>query len=217
MAKGPKITGEIEIIITQVYLRNPGWRAKEIQGEVNRQLHERNPNVNPDWPGLSAVQKLLAKIRKQRKESPPNPEDSQWGITTLPQYEIHPELLPTVLRVWVEIHEKKWPQKLFTIREAKWIARLSHVFKDDLELLYYAAVVLANNQQMEELLSPNMAVDEEAFNLMNYGLTLRLYTDMTGNEFTIPESVKQRALYLWDISQSPNLTDPNKVKEETLK
>ena len=64
MAKGPVIPDDVKRDIAEVYLEHRDWRAKEIQSEVNSRLRKRNYKINPDWPGLSAVQKQLTQIRK---------------------------------------------------------------------------------------------------------------------------------------------------------
>ena len=127
MAKGPVITDDIKAVIAEVYLEHSVWRAKEIQSEVNSRLRKRNYKINPDWPGLSAVQKQLTQIRKNIHEISPDPEDEKWTIATLEQYPIPPEALPFVLRVWAAFESGN---ERFTIREAKWVTRLYAVTKE---------------------------------------------------------------------------------------
>ncbi len=144
MAKGPRITLEVESLITGAYLEHPEWRAKEIQSEVNTRLRKENPRVNPDWPGISAVQKALTNIRKNEAQLPPEEKelDQPWSIGTLVKHPIPPECLPAVLRAfyaerrtdvktdeYFRIGYEFGHKTYLTIREALWIARLSVLFK----------------------------------------------------------------------------------------
>ncbi len=127
MAKGRIITSAVEQFIIKVYLRRPTWRAREIREEVNARLRENDPSITPEWPSLSAVQKVLARIHKKEKELPQDPEDRPWSVSDLTQYPIPPETLPTVLRAWADaLH---WSAPL-TIREVRWAARLYYITKE---------------------------------------------------------------------------------------
>ena len=127
MAKGPIITSEVKQLIIKAYLRKPTWRAKEIREEVNTRLRENDPSIAPEWPSLSAVQKVLARIHKQERELPRDPEDRPWSVSDLTQYPVPPEALPTILRAWANaLH---WSASL-TIREVRWAARLYYLIKE---------------------------------------------------------------------------------------
>jgi len=125
MAKGPIVTDEIAAFIAHVYDQHRTWKAKEVQREVSYLLRKKNPQLPKGWPGLSAVQKVLAKLRKPQ---PPNPQDEPWSMASLEKYPIPPEALPTVYKAWLYCNvEADMP---FTIRQAKWIVRLYHLFKE---------------------------------------------------------------------------------------
>lgn len=127
MAKGPIITTAIEQLIIKTHLEKPAWRAKEIREEVNAQLRKNDPSISPGWPSLSTVQKVLARIHKKERESPPDPEDAPWSVSDLTQYPIPPEVLPAVLRAWADALEMGTP---LTIRQVRWAARLYYVIKE---------------------------------------------------------------------------------------
>lgn len=124
MAKNPIVTEEVEILIAEFHSRHPSWKAKDVQARVSQVLYNRNPKLPPGWPGLSTVQKVLTKIRKKESELSPDPEDRPWSMATLDDYPISPEAIPAVLEVWKSRIEQK---QGFTIREAKWAARLSAI------------------------------------------------------------------------------------------
>ena len=135
MAKGPLITKEIEGIIAELYLTHPDWPATVIQGQLKKQLGNKAP-------GLSTVQKRLAKIRQRDKEMEAMEVveeglDAPWSPSTLGTYPIPADTLPMVLRVWQKrLAEQEegwgWP---FTIRNALWSSRLSKLF-DDPEIIW---------------------------------------------------------------------------------
>ncbi len=139
MAKGPIVTTKVEVLIASVYQKHPKWQAKDVHKEVSLILRKSNPKLPPGWPGLSTVQKVLATVRKNMKETPLDPQDKPWSMGTLNEYPIPPDAIPSVLKVWkfreeqtykfnfegVEVPE--YDRKSLTIRQAKWVGRLSHV------------------------------------------------------------------------------------------
>ncbi len=139
MARNPIITDEIEAIIGGFYYRHPTWKAWEIQKRVSQLLHKKKPDLPPNWPGLSAVQKVLAKVKKGNM---PYPQDRPWSMAALdtyPELKIEspsPEALSIVLKVWKSHMEQGQD---FSIREAKWAARLSHLLKDVTKLSVQAS------------------------------------------------------------------------------
>lgn len=122
MAKGPIVTKAVEAVIAHVYQDHPKWKAPEIQNEVSYLLRTDNPRLPSHWPGLSKVQKVLATVRKQAKELPDDPQAKPWNMATLDDHPIPTEAIPEVLRIWALRMESGIS---FSIREAKWAARLS--------------------------------------------------------------------------------------------
>jgi len=74
-------------------------------------------------PGEETIEKMISKIRNQE----PAPEENSWHLGTIAQYPLPCEALSTVLKVWADAIDQDKP---FTIREALWVARLYHVFRD---------------------------------------------------------------------------------------
>jgi len=138
MAKGPIITPDVLELIAEVHLQHISWRAKEVRQEVNTRLRRENSHVDPEWPGLSAVQKELTKIREINDARTPESKrlDESWGTYSLAKYPIPPEALPSVLQVWVYVREKL--DEPFTIREALWVSRLYAATKDIATLAEFA-------------------------------------------------------------------------------
>ena len=151
--RGPTITPEVEALIASVYRRHPKWKGPQIRNWVIAELHKKSPNLRreyPNWPSLSKVQKILAEVRENAAK--PNREDEPWSISTLKDFPIPPEALPKILE------EYKWHKEgqvkhcesevlgaflsgkgpVLTIREAKWISRLSKI-KCDTSLPYVIA------------------------------------------------------------------------------
>lgn len=132
MAKGPRITDEVKWLIAKIYLEHPDWRAKEVRMEVNTRLCKKNPKLNPDWPGLSTVQKELTEIRKKYAARPPEATklDEPWSLGSLVEYPIAPEAILRVVSIYekclLEAASEDW---LLSIREALWIGRLHKIIE----------------------------------------------------------------------------------------
>jgi hypothetical protein len=127
MPRGPKIRPHTRQLIARVHYEHLDWTAKEVQHEVNASLVKGHPDLSPDWPGLSAVQKELSKLRKS-----PSPQDNSWNVSSLNELELPPEALPAVIQVW--FNNRVNNSRRFTVREAKWVARLYCIIKDIDEL-----------------------------------------------------------------------------------
>ncbi|MDY6918452.1 MAG: hypothetical protein SVP26_11050 [Chloroflexota bacterium] len=134
MARGPIVTGDIEALIARIQQQHPKWKAPTIRNEVRRILQERQPSLatfHPNWPTLSTVQKVLAKVRRKANELPLDPQAKPWSLGTLDDYPIDPAAIAPVLDVWKYRIEKGAD---FSIREARWAARLAAVKSDIAEL-----------------------------------------------------------------------------------
>ena len=79
MAKGVVLTKDVKQRIAALYLKHPKRKTREIYQEIFRWVQQNIQWADPDWPGLSVVQKELAKIRKRDAERSP---ESQELITT---------------------------------------------------------------------------------------------------------------------------------------
>lgn len=110
------------------------------------------------------------------------PEDDPWSLATLEQYPLAPEAIPSVLKVWVyheehyweEVSEEKEPGMQFSIRDAKWAARLYSAIKD-IKLLTIAAVNYAFFERVAKTL--DLVFDSTELDLM-------IYSYITGEKVT---------------------------------
>jgi hypothetical protein len=106
-----------------VVLREQHRHAKEIRNEIRRLLELQDPEtatVYKNFPSVSAIEKLLASL----SHGEPLPQDRDWHMSSLDQFPIESQAIGAVLDVWRHRTELGQP---FTIREAKWAARLSAV------------------------------------------------------------------------------------------
>lgn len=151
MALGDKITTQIERLVAKIYLSHKDWKAAEIQQEVARQVAE-HPKLYgdhyADWPGLSAVQRILAKIRKNDTE--PKPMIDPWSIGTLNRYPLPAEAIPYILRV------KMWAKKnlnyTLTIYQARWVSRLYAIPMLNTEEKLFKAIALYQCAEVSNML-----------------------------------------------------------------
>ncbi len=157
MPKGPAITPPIREIIARMHYEHPDWRAKEVRYEVNALAVKEHLSLKPDWPGLSAVQKELNRLRKS-----PDPQDELWNVLTVSKYELPPEALPAVLQAWV--HTRLNNSHRFTVREAKWVARLYCITKD-VKQLTEMAHLYASTEYIIERYGPRFAIPPPDYNL----------------------------------------------------
>ncbi|MDD4985165.1 MAG: hypothetical protein PHQ43_05165 [Dehalococcoidales bacterium] len=182
MPGGPKITDNVKRIIAQVWLEHQDWVAKEIMREVHERLRKDNPNVPPNWPKLTAIQVEIKKTRDRHENRPPEIKDldKPWSILSLAKYPIHPEALPTVLKVWV--YRRETSNSPFSIRDALWTGRLYTLTKDIRELSLMACSRSLYEQLMESsggsLIGPDTYHD------------LKLYEIVTGKELTLERENK---------------------------
>jgi hypothetical protein len=146
MPKGPKITNEVKKFIAEVNEKHPDWIAKKVMVEVQAQLRRVNHQVKPDWPGLSAVQIELKKIRQRKIHDEPSGIDSRWSAGALGEYDIPSEAIPKVL----EIQGLRLSHEPLTIREARWIGHLHAVTGDIMELATWAALYASREKICEQ-------------------------------------------------------------------
>lgn len=168
MAKGPLVTDAVEALIATVYRKHLKWKAPEVQREVSYILHKDNPKLPKEFPSLSTVQKVLAKIRKPH----PDPQEKPWSTASLDSYPIPPEALRVVLKVWKFCIEKG---QGFTIREAKWVARLS-ALEQDTERLFSLASRHARIELIFELIG--RPFDSTGLDRLLMGLPVDIFKDL---------------------------------------
>jgi len=176
MPIGPKITDQVRRIIAEVWLTHQDWVAKEVMAEVHTRLRKDNPNVKPGWPGISAIQIELKKLRNRHEEILDRGEDEPWTVQTLTKYEIPPEALPVVLKIWA--YESLNKDTFLTIRQAKWIGRLYRI-TNDISTLQLFSTIYALQEKVNEYLS---ASDSKKGNVIR---DAHLWSIVTGNSYFV--------------------------------
>ena len=135
MAKGPILTDEVKRLIAELNDEHPEWMAKEVKKEIQARLRQLGHQTKPDWPGITAVQIELKKIRAEREKGP-LPIDGPWSIGRLAEDNIPAGAVSKVL----EIQSIRANHEPLTIREAVWIGRLHTVTDEIMELAVWAAM-----------------------------------------------------------------------------
>lgn len=147
------IPRQAEAIIIEHALKRPREKrtplAKMIQEEMERKGYD-----------VPEIEVLERKISKYRNHAADDPQDKPWSIATLDTLPISPQALPIVLKEYKRHVDEG---SAFTIRQAKWIARLSATqLSDSLPAL------VAKTEQMYELLGE--PPDLEIFDRLLAGL-----------------------------------------------
>lgn len=198
--RGPRISPEVQRLIREQALLSTKKRT-ELAEELETMIEAKG------WPSptIETMEKIISKIRNQRDS-----QDAPWSVTTLAEYEIPPEALPTVLEVWQKTQEWNWIKPL-SIREAKWVSRLSYAIKD-LETLCCLAV---ENAVMEEIIRDADSISVDPL------FDAQLYSSMTGLditwkdgefEFSMPGHKKPTEGY--DLLRERANLQPTKVKRK---
>ena len=164
MAKGLSIK-PIEPLIAEtfnsMYELDSKVTAKEVQAKVRTKLKDKykDKELPPDWPSVSAVGKVITKIRPKFGT---DPLDEPFCLGKLVKYPIPPEVLPVVLRVWAKRLEEAKPDKdgfsfqmTFTVRDALWVARLAKLF-DDPEAIWGFAFWYSVRERAYEAIGEDM-------------------------------------------------------------
>ena len=121
-------------------------------------------------PGIRTIQNIVKDNPKKIEKQRDNSLDKPWHVATLAQYEydIPPQALPKVLEIFID--KLKSEGVHLTIREAKWIARLSFALKDT-EQLYMYALEYAFAEQV---------VHFQGGDVFEFTDDMGLYSDVTG-------------------------------------
>lgn len=135
---GTKVTPKTEafIVATLYVLRKASDHGEPTAGEVLaaadiRQDRENNKGIF--LPKLRKVQDILKDVRKRESE-PPKEQQVQhglWDMRSLDYFPLPSQSIPSVLQVWRYSTNLDEP---FTIRQAKWTARLCFHITDVAEL-----------------------------------------------------------------------------------
>jgi len=127
MSKGPKIKDWVRAYIYEEALRNRDKPRDLVAQKIEDYLDGKEA-----VPSRDTLNKLISLARNSDE-----PEDNYWSLSALPEYELQPEALFSVMQAWVLSIKQGNP---LTIRQAKWIARLYHLLnKQELEFLVECA------------------------------------------------------------------------------
>ena len=140
MAKGPYLIPRIENILRDIYLANRQIKPKEARESLLEAMkrEELDQTFGSNFPSISTVSKELKGLRD--KDAARSPEskglDAPWNVVAMAKYDIPPEVLPIILKLWSQIMEKapELATEVLTIRIARWIGRLYYVFKEQMPL-----------------------------------------------------------------------------------
>ncbi|MFC1930893.1 hypothetical protein ACFLXJ_01650 [Chloroflexota bacterium] len=111
-------------------------------------------------PGLRKVQYILKDARKRENELSPKDKKMQkpWSMATLDEYSLPSESIPNVLQVW------RYAVNLgaeFTIRQAKWAARLYYLIKDlDIAEQWFHIMCYSREEELALLSGTQMRIDQ---------------------------------------------------------
>ncbi len=162
MGRGPNLSKKSRKLIVETYMDHPKWSTIEIRNTVRYEIQNENPlykNKWPEFPGKRVVEKVLQEAKKHKEN--PNSQDILWSIKALDKYPISPQVLPSVLSKY------KWHIDNgtdFTIRQAKWVARLSSTQYSESGL----PILIARTEQLYEMMGES--VDLEIFTRLLAGL-----------------------------------------------
>jgi hypothetical protein len=183
MDRGPRVPDNIKLQIAKTYQemrkKNPKIKAPAVREAVQCRLKK---VPYPGWPGLSVVQKVITDIHKKEADPLFSRQDEPWCLACQDE-PLSPDALKAVCEVWetslnnfIDVASKSDSEKSgaefmnkqlvghvatkLSIREAKWIARLYCIIKEDTEIkpfvnptrLYSTALLYARAEQLHELI-----------------------------------------------------------------
>jgi len=144
MSKGPKISPTVKELVRYVALSDKRPR-RVVAADLQKQIKL----IEAPIPEVETLERLISSARNQALDEQDNP----WHLVTTVKYPMPYEALSIVLKVWADAVEH---DRQYTIREALWVARLYHVFKDaglsdDIELLNEVATHYALREKVVRL------------------------------------------------------------------
>jgi hypothetical protein len=181
MAKNPAVSDEVKLLIAKLHNDHPEWTNTMIRNEVLSAVHKRNPSLPKGWPSKFVIDRIMPGVRERVKRAglERNPIDQPWTVQSMAdsKYEIPPEALPSVLRVWFLTKQKGWQ---FSIRQAQWVGRL-YAAITDIEALYGYSVSACFAEMLAEFGGIEGFVGYEPANLF-------VFSTMTGQVISREEA-----------------------------
>jgi len=181
MAKGPKITDEVKMLVARLHDEHPKWTNKMIRNEVSDIVHKKDPLLPKGWPSKFAIDRIMPDLRERarRRKFEPNPIDQPWTVQSMSnsKYHIRPQALPSVLQVWFHVKQEG---RHLSIREAQWVGRL-YTAITDVETLCKESYMASAMESLAEMAGIDDFRATEAVNLYLFGI-------MTGHVITSEEA-----------------------------
>ncbi len=137
---GPWITKEVENTIIEIWTEMESKGLKPTAKEVQRTVRKHLSDIGKGYLHVPEIRKTQGIIRKARAALNKRPEhekelDAPWTLGACIDSGISSQELPSVGRVWKLCMATGIP---FSVREAKWVARLHGLVKDTKELMTMA-------------------------------------------------------------------------------
>jgi hypothetical protein len=133
MSKAPRITPEIERMISEIFLKNPGIKAKDARKKLLMKMRDKELDkiFGPDFPREGAISNRLRqlRVRAEERSTELTELDQPWSFATLKKYPIPSYDLPFVSSVWELCQKEGYPHYVLTIREALWAGRLYKIIE----------------------------------------------------------------------------------------
>jgi hypothetical protein len=187
MPRGPAITNEVKRLIAEVNDKHPDYLAKEVKEKVQELLQKMNMQAKPDWPGLSAVQVELKKIRERKASRQSLGIDGVWSLGRLTESYFPPEAISKLL----EIQETLGSHKLLTIREARWVGHLYALFSDTITLAVWSVAYAEREKNCEAAGIENDTSDIDSSIQRQY-ITIPFHFIWLLQQDWIPDSYKRQ-------------------------
>jgi len=168
MSRGPRIKDWIKFYVHGEALNNRAEPRDSVAQRIEDYLRDKE-----SVPSRDTLIKMISSARNSG-----DPEDRPWTVSTLVDYDIPPETLPTVMAVWAKALEL---DITMSIRQVKWIARLYHVLKDkDIDFLREFAFMYARSEAVTRPMEKYPEKPEDAWLLwLN---DAKLYRVMSGDD-----------------------------------
>jgi len=220
MAKGPIITDEVRLLISEVHIAHPHWQAKDVQHEVNVRMRGKGPKISAIQKQLTAVRKASASVSRSL--------ESAWSLGISADYGIPLEANEAIMKIW------EWGVAVgitLTIREAQWVTRLRGIVPDD--QLFSWAVRYAGREQVCSLLGREETYTVDLDLMLGYSrmhvnwstnreeifwTTIAKWAVLAGKHYNIHElaSFSKRAdeLGSWDRAKYASMSTPASRKVE---
>ena len=145
MPRGAKLTPHVEGLIATACIEHPEWisKPKKIREWVTANLCESEKVWGgPNWPGIDVIKdRLRTKIRPNLENRPPEVKrlDEEWSLGASDENGISTEATADLLDTWKHCLAIG---HTFTVREAKWVARMGTAVKATQNVYQYRGALL---------------------------------------------------------------------------